>query len=134
MPTLHLHLTPPQTDTQNAHLAQALTDITARVLGKRPEVTAVLIHTLPHAQWFIGAAAVTQPTAMLEIDITQGTNSAEQKATFVDAVWHTLAQHLAAGGPLAPASYVIVREVPATDWGYAGLTQHARQLQRVAPV
>ena len=115
MPTLHLHLTPPQTDTQNAHLAQALTDITARVLGKRPEVTAVLIHTLPQAQWFIGAVA-------------------EHKATFVDAVWHTLAQHLAAGGPLAPASYVIVREVPATDWGYAGLTQHARQLQRVAPV
>ena len=57
MPTLHLHLTPPQTDTQNAHLAQALTDITARVLGKRPEVTAVLIHTLPQAQWFIGAVA-----------------------------------------------------------------------------
>ncbi len=28
---------------------------------------------------------------------------------------------------LAPASYVIVREVPATDWGYAGLTQQARR-------
>lgn len=132
MPTLHLHLTPLQTPTQNAQLAQALTDITARVLGKRPEVTAVLVHTLPQAQWFIGGATLTQPTALLKIDITQGTNSAEEKAAFVDAVWHALKQHLAAGGPLAPASYVIVREVPATDWGYGGLTQRARQLQRVA--
>ena len=45
---------------------------------------------------------------------------------------HTLAQHLAAGGPLAPASYVIVREVPATDWGYAGQTQAARRLRAAA--
>lgn len=130
MPTLHLHLPPLQTPAQNTQLAQALTDITARVLGKRPEVTAVLIHTLPQAQWFIGGAVPTQPTALLEIDITQGTNSVEEKAAFVDAVWHMLKQHLAAGGPLAPASYVMVRELPPTDWGYGGHTQRARQLAR----
>lgn len=33
---------------------------------------------------------------------------------------------------LAEASYVIVRELPATDWGYGGQTQKARQLARAA--
>lgn len=31
--------------------------------------------------------------------------------------------------PLAEASYVTVRELPVTDWGYGGLTQAARRTQ-----
>ena len=130
MPTLHLHLTPLQTPAQNAQLAQSLTAITARVLGKRPEVTAVLIHTQAAAQWFIGGAVPTQPTALLQIDITAGTNTADQQSAFIAAAWAELERQLGAGQPLAPASYVIVRELPATDWGYGGLTQAARQQAR----
>lgn len=32
---------------------------------------------------------------------------------------------------LASASYVVVRELPATDWGYGGQTQVARKLASV---
>lgn len=131
MPTLHLHTFPLQDTADLGRLAQALTHLTARVLGKNAEVTAVLLHTLSPGQWFIGGAAPAQPTALLEIDITAGTNSAEEKAAFIAAAWDVLEREL--GGPLAPASYVIVRELPATDWGYGGQTQRARQLQR-APV
>ena len=133
MPTLHLHLTPPPTDAHSIHLAQlaqALTDITARLLGKRPEVTAVLVHTQPAAQWFIGGAVPAQPTALLQIDITAGTNTAEEKSAFIAAAWAELERQWGAGQPLAPASYVIVRELVATDWGYGGLTQAARQQAR----
>jgi 4-oxalocrotonate tautomerase len=31
-------------------------------------------------------------------------------------------------GPLAEASYIIVRELPAEDWGYGGHTQAARRV------
>jgi 4-oxalocrotonate tautomerase len=31
-------------------------------------------------------------------------------------------------GKLHPASYVIVRELPASDWGYDGITQLQRRL------
>lgn len=132
MPTLNLHTNVPLDPTRQTQLAKALTTMTAEVLGKRHEVTAVLVHTVPAAQWFIGGVSSTQPTAMLQIDITAGTNTAEQKAAFIVAVWAQLEHQLGAGRPLAAASYVIVRELAATDWGYSGLTQQARQQQRQA--
>ena len=126
MPTLHVRLSPPPSPDRHALLAQALTTLTAQVLGKRAEVTAVLIDVLPTQAWFIGAAPAAQPTALLEIDITQGTNTTEEKAVFIEAAFKTLQDHLAPGASLAPASYVIVRELPATDWGYGGVTPQAR--------
>jgi len=127
MPTLQLRTAPLQNPERYAALAHALTTLTARVLGKRAEVTAVLIDDLPAARWSIGGVATTQPTALLEIDITAGTNTEAEKAAFVQAAWAELQQQLGAGRPLAEASYVIVRELPASSWGYGGLTQAARQ-------
>ena len=128
MPTLQLRLTPPANAQLQAELAGVLTALTARVLGKRPEVTAVLIQPLASG-WFIGGAPADRPTALLEIDITAGTNTGEQKAQFVRSAHEALRRHL---GELAPASYVIVRELAATDWGYDGQTQRARLLAREA--
>ena len=127
MPTLVLKLTPLQNPERYRQLAMALTDLTVRVLDKRREVTAVVIDDLPAARWHIGAEPVQQPTALLEISITAGTNTAEEKAAFVQAAYAELEQQLAAGGTLAQASYVIVRELPASDWGYGGRTQLARK-------
>lgn len=135
MPTLQLKLSPagpaPDQAALMAALAAELTQLTATVLGKRPEVTAVMVELLPSAQWFIGGAAVAQATAWLEIRITAGTNTAAQKADFIAQAYALLQRHL---GTLASASYVIVQELPASDWGYGGQTQAARQAarQRVA--
>jgi len=121
MPTLQLKLTPVLPAPAQAALAAELTQLTATVLGKRPEVTAVLLEPVP--QWFIGGVPVTQATAWLAISITAGTNTAEQKEAFVAQAYALLQRHL---GSLAPASYVIVHELPASDWGYGGQTQAAR--------
>lgn len=128
MPTLQLHLFPAAPPALQAELAASLTALTQRVLGKRPEVTAVLVRPLV-AGWFIGGAPINEPTALLEIDITAGTNTAQQKAEFVNAAHEELRRRL---GGLAAASYVIVRELAATDWGYGGHTQRARLLAREA--
>lgn len=127
MPTLTLRTAPPQDAPRQRALAEALTRITAETLGKRPEVTAVVIDGVPPGQWFIGARAPQQATAWLEICITSGTNSAEQKAAFIDAAFQELQRQLAPSGPLEAASYVIVHELPASDWGYGGRTQQARR-------
>jgi 4-oxalocrotonate tautomerase len=132
MPTLHLQVAPLLNPEQYSPLAQALTALTARVLGKRPEVTVVVIDDLPAARWHIGGqalSATSAPTAWLQIDITAGTNTAEQKAAFVAEALAELQRQLGAGRPLAEASYVTVRELPATDWGYGGLTQASRRAQ-----
>lgn len=129
MPTLQLRIAPPPSKQLRQELATVLTELTAAVLGKRAEVTAVIIQGLAADEWFIGGSAVQDGTALLEIDITAGTNTAEQKGEFVRAAHAELERRL---GALAQASYVIVREVAAGDWGYAGQTQRARQLARVA--
>jgi 4-oxalocrotonate tautomerase len=128
MPTLQLKISPLQNPARYQSLAQALTELSTRLLGKRQEVTAVMIEDLPAAQWFVGGREVPGPTACLEISITQGSNTAQEKAAFIAAAFAELQSQLGAGQALEPASYVIVREVPATDWGYGGQTQAARKL------
>ncbi len=130
MPTLQLKISPPVPDAVQDALAAELTALTAGLLGKRPEVTALMVEVLPAARWYIGAAAEPGPTAWLEISITAGTNTAAQKAAFLEAAHAALQRHLGRQQPLTEASYIIVRELPAGDWGYGGRTQQARQLAR----
>ena len=132
MPTLVLKLTPLHNPERYQALASALTDLTVQLLGKRREVTAVVIDDLPAARWHIGGAPVAQPTALLEISITQGTNTEEEKAAFIAEAFAELQRQLAGDGALAAASYVMVRELPASDWGYGGRTQQARRLALAA--
>jgi len=129
MPTLQLKITPPQPAERLQVLARRLTELTANVLGKRPEVTAVVIEELWPGRWFIAGRGAGTATALLEIRITQGTNSAEEKQTFVQAAYEELWQQL---GPLAEASYVVITETPADNWGYGGRTQAQRRQQAVA--
>ena len=128
MPALVLKIAPLQNPERYRQLASALTDLTVHLLGKRREVTAVVIDDLPSARWHIGGVPVDQPTALLEISITQGTNTEEEKAAFIHAAFAELQCQLAGDGALAPASYVVVRELAASDWGYGGRTQQARKL------
>jgi 4-oxalocrotonate tautomerase len=132
MPTLQLKVSPLQNPPRYQSLARALTELSTQLLGKRQEVTAVMIEDLPAAQWYVGAREVPGPTACLEISITQGSNTAQEKAAFIAAAFVELQTQLGAGKALEPASYVIVREVPATDWGYGGQTQAARKLAGIA--
>ncbi|MES2949966.1 MAG: tautomerase family protein [Pseudomonadota bacterium] len=127
MPTLQLKVAPLLNPARYRALAHALTQITAQHLGKREEVTAVVIDDLPAARWYIGGRDVERATALLEISITEGTNTVAQKEAFIAAAFAELERQLGYGQPLEEASYVIVREVPASDWGYGGRTQVARR-------
>ncbi len=134
MPTLNLRVAAPLDAAQAQSLAAALTTLTADVLGKRREVTAVTVESLPASHWFVAGQPATRATAQLQIHITAGTNTAEQKARFIAAAFALLQRELAPNGALEPASYVQVRELPASDWGYGGRTQSARQAERTASV
>jgi 4-oxalocrotonate tautomerase len=129
MPTLQLRITPPQSATRLAVLARRLTELSTELLGKRKEVTAVVIDEVMPGRWYIDAQRPREPSALLEISITRGTNTEAEKQGFIAAAWRELEQQL---GPLEAASYVVVRELPASDWGYAGTTQAARRQQAEA--
>lgn len=129
MPILTLKLSVPVSDGEAATLAQTLTGLTAVILHKDPPLTAVTIESLPARTWFIGGEAVAGAAAKsfsLDIKITAGTNSDTEKASYIAAVFGAMADFL---GRLDPASYVIIDEVPGSDWGYGGRTQAQRRLE-----
>ncbi|HMS04790.1 MAG TPA: 4-oxalocrotonate tautomerase family protein [Burkholderiaceae bacterium] len=127
MPTLTLQLNHQPSAERAAEIARRLTALTATLLGKRPEVTAVVIQAMPREHWFIGGEAAALPAARLGIRISSGTHTDGEKAAFIAQAWRALAQWHAPLGELAPASYVEISERPLEDWGYAGRTQAARR-------
>jgi 4-oxalocrotonate tautomerase len=133
MPTLSVTLTRPpdlsaqQADALAAALAEELTRLTAEHLGKRPDLTAVQVAWVAPQHWFVGGrslAASGQPGAQVDIAVTGDTNTAAQKAAWIEAVHALLCQHLPG---LPETSYATVRDLPASAWGYGGLTQEARR-------
>jgi 4-oxalocrotonate tautomerase len=130
MPYLHLTLgrtIPAETQQQ---LASRSTALLQQLLHKRAEVTAVRIECTADA-WFINGAQTA--AALLpchgEVCITAGSNSGEEKAAFL-AAWHALIGEIC--GPLPEASYLVIREIAADNWGYDGKTQASRLTARQA--
>lgn len=99
---------------------------TADILGKKPEVTSIAVDFVDPARWFIGGepvAAAGVTTFYLDIKITEGTNTKDQKARYVEAVFRDLEPVL---GRVAPASYIVIDDVRADAWGFQGRTQESR--------
>ncbi|SDV47454.1 tautomerase family protein [Chitinasiproducens palmae] len=103
-------------------VAEALTQSIADLLGKRYELTSVLIETAHAGVWTVGASE-PQSAAHLEVRVTAGTNTPAQKRAFVAAATTLLRRYFV---DLPLATYVVVMEVPGTDWGYDGRTQADR--------
>lgn len=128
MPFVRICLASPQpSPAQVAALQRRATALMADVLGKRADLTVVAVERQPIAHWSVGGAALAnegRPLASMEALITAGTNSAAEKSAFMGAAHAMLAEVL---GPLASPVYVALRELPAGDWGYDGMTQAARR-------
>jgi len=117
---------------RDASVADALAQLTADVLRKDRRLTSVAIAHVPDAQWFVGGAALDaqrRASFFVDVRVTAGTNSREEKARYIAAVFARMRDLL---GIPHEASYVHVHEVPADAWGYGGLTQAQRQGARLA--
>lgn len=127
MPYCHLAVGSAVSPQLRRFLANYLTALIADLLNKRREVTAIRIEDCPPGQWFIGGDPLgdTCVPAHATLYITAGTNSAAEKATFISQLDGLLRDTF---GDLPEASYVVIHEVAASDWGYAGQTQAARRL------
>jgi 4-oxalocrotonate tautomerase len=112
---------------------QTITSLTSELLGKDPAVTAITIDFIPRKFWFIGGKSAEElPTGAFFVDvrITDGTNSKDEKARYIGETFAALSSLL---GDVHPESYVHVDDVRADGYGYGGLTQERRYIQgRVA--
>jgi len=109
-------------------LAKAANDLSATILHKDPQVTAVAVEEIDPANWFVGNAPLAQQALAsfwLDIRIVDGTNTREEKAAFVAATFARMSELI---GPLHNESYVHVNEVGGDAYGYGGLTQNERYI------
>lgn len=105
-----------------SRLGEEATRLMAEVLRKRREVTVVEVVNTQNA-WHAGGKQIAGPAAYVDVKITQGTNSEQDKARLLAEFQALLEREL---GPLAAPAYVVIHEIPATDWGYGGQPQASR--------
>jgi len=129
MPYLNVKLSAPPSQQTTAAIAAQLTELTTAVLHKKRELTSVAVEYVPSGQCFIGGeslAAQGLATFYLDIKVTEGTNSKDEKAAYVSQVFAAVETLL---GKLHPTSYIVIHEVRGDAWGYQGRTQEFRYIQ-----
>lgn len=127
MPFFHLSVGQVVEPSTRAFLARSSTIMIAELLGKRAEVTAVRIDGVPASHWFIAGEPAAEAGTPLHASliITAGTNTEAEKAAFIAQLDRLLRDTF---GTVPEASYIVIREVVAGDWGYGGQTQAGRRL------
>jgi len=127
MPFIDLYLQPVPSPEQAGTLARGITDAMVEVAEKRRDLTSVRIADARAACWTIGGESCPGATAYLDVKITAGSNSREEKAALLRRLHRLLVDTL---GELAEASYIVIHELPADAWGYAGRSQASRAAER----
>jgi 4-oxalocrotonate tautomerase len=115
-------------------IAAEVARLSSTILNKDPKVTAVIVTRVSSDDWFCGGKSLTEEwlaSFWLDIHITDGTNTKDEKAAFVAAAFEAMGRLL---GPLHEESYVHVHDVRGDAYGYGGLTQDRRYIAaRLAP-
>jgi 4-oxalocrotonate tautomerase len=125
MPFVSLKIAGPElTPVQKRALQTGFTELMAGPMRKLHDLTAVAIESIETSDWSTGARPSEGRSAYAEVKVTQGTNSPREMQQFI-AEGHALLT--ATLGTLPEATYVVVHEIPAQAWGYAGKTQEARR-------
>jgi 4-oxalocrotonate tautomerase len=109
-------------------IAKAISSLAKELLHKEEKATAVLVEEAYATDWFCGGRSLAEAklaSFWLDIRITDGTNTKDEKATFISAAFQTMGEIL---GPLHEASYVHVHDVRADGWGFGGLSQERRYI------
>ena len=125
MPFVHLSLFNANASDRDVEaLQRGLTDLMASPMRKKRELTVVSVEA-PAAHVALGGSALagSEWAGQLTAYVTAGTTTEDEKAAFQRDAHALLVQRF---GPPAAPLYVIVQEVPGTDWGYGGLPQAAR--------
>jgi len=126
MPILNLKVATIRSASLSRALSDGLVEVTARILRKNPEITAVAIDYVSPEDWIVGGrnlAEQRKASFWLDIKVVDGTNTKDEKALYLAEVFALMRRIL---GDLHEESYVLVHEVPADAYGFGGLTQEHR--------
>ena len=128
MPIINLKISLPKGAKNLQLIANELTHLTEKILKKKPEVIAITISSVDAENWFINKTSLkqlNQNSFYLDIKVTDGTNSKDEKSEFVKAAFNFMNSILQ---NLHTESYVYVEEVKADAYGFGSLTQEYRYI------
>jgi 4-oxalocrotonate tautomerase len=111
-----------------SEIAAAVSELTARILRKDPKVTAIIVKSAEAADWFAGGKSLAEQklaSYWLDIHVSEGTNTKDEKAAYLAAMFARMAELL---GPLHEETYLHVDEVKADAYGFGGLSQERRYI------
>ena len=114
------------------NVARRVVVLTHRHLHKDPALTAVAVEFVPAEQWFVaGKSLQAQKTRSfyLQISITDETNTKDEKAAYLAAVFALMNELL---GGVHEKSYVHVVDARGAAYGYGGITQERRYVLATA--
>ncbi|VIO75794.1 hypothetical protein CI1B_61050 [Bradyrhizobium ivorense] len=117
-----------QMSSLKSDIAAAVSELTAKILHKDPKVTAIIVKSADAADWFAGGKSLAEQNLAsywLDIHITEGTNTKDEKAAYLAALFQRMGELL---GPLHNESYAHVDEVRGDAYGFGGLTQERRYI------
>jgi 4-oxalocrotonate tautomerase len=126
MPILNVSVSGQPDTALSTSIAGDLSEATKVHLHKDPAVTAVAINYIAPESWIVGGKSLASQglkSFWLDIKVTAATNTKSEMADFIEAVFQAMARVL---GALHDTSYIVVHEVPAAAWGFAGKTQEFR--------
>lgn len=111
-----------------AEIASAVSDLTARILRKDPNVTAIIVKSVDAADWFAGGKSLAEQSLAsfwLDVHVSEGTNTKDEKGAYLAELFQRMGELL---GPLHEESYAHVDEVKGDAYGFGGLTQERRYI------
>ena len=106
-----------------------LSELTARILKKKPEVTSIIIDYVDPDDWIVGGKSLAELgkcSIYFDIKITDETNTKAEKAQCIKGAFDAFGRLL---GNLHEVSYIYIEDVRATAYGYGGETQEYRYHQ-----
>jgi 4-oxalocrotonate tautomerase len=115
-------------------IAETVSSLTARLLGKDPAVTSIAVDFVAPRLWFVGGKSAQEHAKsvfFVDTRITDGTNTKDEKARYIAETFAAMRRLL---GDVHEESYVHVHDARADAYGYGGLTQERRYVAgRPAP-
>ncbi|MGP3975816.1 tautomerase family protein [Streptomyces sp. 8N114] len=122
MPFIRATISNPQLDPATREvLVKGLTDLAVTTLNKPLERTTVHLNLVPADHYYVGGEPVGEATgAHVEVSITAGTNSADERARFISQTYDLLRSTL---GLLPSVAGVALYEMHPESYGYNGVTQ-----------
>jgi 4-oxalocrotonate tautomerase len=126
MPFIHVQVSGAADDALASRIASTASELTAKLLGKDPLLTAVVVVFVAPRHWFVAGRVLSDDAARSyhwRVSITDETNTKREKAAYLAAV-HAAMDRLLGG--VAEHSYIEVADVRAAAYGYGGLSQEHR--------